>query len=89
MSGNGRGSINSKLDTWREAGKHEELALQLLGSAVDALENAKENMRPNKLRKARQEVDMAAEKDAVALQVVQKDSTCIAGGSQGQLRGES
>lgn len=72
MSGHGRGSINHKLDTWREAGKHEELALQLLGSAVDALENAKENMRPNKLRKARQEVDMAAEKAAVALQVVQQ-----------------
>lgn len=72
MSGNGRGSINAKLDTWRSAGKHQELALQLLDSAVHGLENAKENVPPNKLRKVHQQLDTAAQQAAVARQALQK-----------------
>ena len=44
----------------------------MLVSAVHGLENAKENIEPNQLRKVRKEVHMAAEKTAVALQAVQK-----------------
>ena len=74
MSDRGRGSINAKLDTWRSAGKHQQLALQLLDSAVDGLENAKENVPPNKLRKIHQQLDTAAQKAAVARQALQKSA---------------
>ena len=37
MSGNGRGSVSAKLDTFRSAGKHEAIALQVLANVAEGL----------------------------------------------------
>ena len=49
MAGNGRGSRNTKLDQWKEAGHHEGLALRVVANLQNELHKARENLHPNKL----------------------------------------
>ena len=68
MAGNGRGSRNSKLNQWKEAGHHEGLALRVVANLQNELHNARENLHPNKLSKH----DKSLKKIEQDLQVVQR-----------------
>jgi len=68
MAGNGRGSRNPKLDLWREAGHHQELAMRVVANLQNELHKARENLHPNKLSKS----DKSLKTIEQDLQVVQQ-----------------
>ena len=50
MAGRGSGSINTKLDTFRAAGEHQEYVSKVLSNTLADLQKAKENVAPNRAR---------------------------------------
>ena len=74
MAGNGRASLNARLDKLRDADLHEELTVQIVGNLSSQLQHAAENMHPNVPRQNQKTMQKMAENLQVAHQASEKTS---------------
>ncbi len=72
MAGNGRGSINTKLDTFRSAGEHQEYICKVLGNTLEDLQKAKENVAPNRARHRENLLNRVVHETALAQATLQQ-----------------
>ena len=74
MAGRGSGSINTKLDTFRAAGEHQEYVSKVLSNTLADLQKAKENVAPNRARYRENLLNRVVHQTALAQATLQKTS---------------